>query len=120
MLTFGYSVQSAPIVAPDPMEHPAPIRVRGPTRLSEPIEACGPIDAEGSTKASRAMTALSCAPGAVAGLGYNAATARAKAARGSCDRITVRPAGKSSGTIRHPACDCSAAATAFRLATKAS
>src|SRR5258708_27841512 len=102
------------------MEQPAEMHVAGPTCDPAPMIACGPMDAEGSTTASSANTAVGCAPGTIAGAGQSDATARAKAARGFADRISVRPAGNSLGTMRQPAFDASAAAIALRFAANES
>src|SRR5579864_8860243 len=102
------------------MEQPAAMAVPGPMREAPPTVTYGPRDAEASTTASCDTIAVACSPGVTAGFGYNAATTRAKAARGSAARINVRPAGNSTGTIRQPALDSDASALALRFATKES
>jgi hypothetical protein len=90
-------------------QKPAPMRQRGPMRAPSPMTSPrADLDLLGHLR-FRGITAVGWIPGVKAGGGWNRATARAKAVRGSATRITVRPPGlgKSGGTIRQPAAEAS-------------
>src|SRR5580704_14115891 len=104
---------------PAPTVQPAPTDVRSPMEAPAPTVECGPIQAEAAISAPGAITAVGWTPGITGFRGYSTAITAAKLARGLETRITVRPAGKSAVTIKHPASDWPLLAAALRFCTNA-